>query len=369
MSKPITIASILRFICFTGKLKKPILECILITPMGANKIIITATDGVVFRAHEMMAENNLPMNGAIVNGKAFKAAVGKAKVMPYIQYGNDGICHLSIDGATIPVMVGESYPLPACPPQDGQSVSLATSDVLAVQPATDKHKTCPSLCGIAIYALGPVATCAATDGKFLLISGPNASEAGKQNESIAILPEHFVDAICSIPGESNGTLHYSQNSKYIALRGEGFSIIGRSVDASYPTFHGALNHPSRVPFPDAIDALACVIKASEGLAKGSRAVVLGEHGASPLSRFNGGKSVAHSMPSLAGKPIALNADYVESVVGLGCTSWEVSRGLIGRGPRAIALIMPINLPEGHSMAGYGGIPLRASPVAMARASS
>lgn len=358
MTTPITLASTLRFICFTGKSRKPIFECIHIMPVDSRRVRVHATDGEVFRAHEIDADNNLPARGAIVSGKAFKAAVGKAKVLPYIAYSSDGSGHIKVDGSEVPVVVGESYPQPPAEVESSSSVSLARVDVANVEPATDKEGSSPSLSGIAIYALGPVATCAATDGRLLIVSGPNASEAGEEGPCVAILPESFYRAVCAIPGEGNGTLSYSATSKRIALHGNGFSIIGRRVDATYPRFHGALNQPVSAPFPEALDALACIVKASEGLSKKSRGVAVGEHGAAPMQVHVGGKSVAHPLPSLAGKPIALNAAYVASVMKLNCTSWTMSRGLIGKGPRVIALIMPIHLPDGHAMAGHGGTPLR-----------
>lgn len=67
MTTPITLASTLRFICFTGKSRKPIFECIHIMPVDSRRVRVHATDGEVFRAHEIDADNNLPARGAIVS--------------------------------------------------------------------------------------------------------------------------------------------------------------------------------------------------------------------------------------------------------------------------------------------------------------
>lgn len=303
---------------------------------NGGSLTLETADPWLYRKITMHAPHNLNVGSSIyVDYEDLKRAVGKAKAWPAFKVG---MHTLEIDGAQVRLIVGEDMPQGAT--VDGDQRTLAVADLDAVSVATDKERTSPTLAGIALYGQDKL-TCAATDGKILITSGP---EAQVKQDCYAILPPLLFEAIQLMRADQ---VTVCKRNNICTVSAPGIEVTGRLVDGVYPAFHGAIN-PTRSGelLDNAQSVFDAIERASDGMRNApNNAIAVGKGSARPLVDGNGGRTVEVHSATLASKRIGFNAQYIKEVNKLKLKNWTIGRCLMSLSPTCCALVMPIALPE------------------------
>lgn len=302
---------------------------------GASLTLETA-DPWLYRKIEIHVPHNLSVGSSIsVDYDDLKRAVGKAKAWPAFKVG---LYSLEIDGAQVRLIVGDDFH-PATPMTE-DARTLDVTDLARVSVATDKERTSPTLAGIALYGQDKL-TCAATDGKILIVSGP---EAQVKQDCYAILPPLLFEAIQLMRADQ---VKVCKRNNLCTVSAPGIEVTGRLVDGVYPAFHGAID-PTRSGelLDNAQGVFDAIERASDGMKnKQHSAIVAGKGSARPLVDGNGGRTVEVHSSTLASKRVGLNAQYIKEVNKLKLKTWTLGRSLMSLSPTCCALVTPIALPE------------------------